>query len=536
MLLNRWPIRWKMTLLSFCIVLFSLLIGGIVIVGHTIDVKEAAIGKRSLLTARTVARLPEVKQNVTDPQGSKEINSIVERIRVVHNASYIVVMNMDHVRLSHPVTDRIGTVSHGKDEQAAFANHTYVSKAKGELGTAVRAYVPILNKRHQQIGVVMVGNLLPGILEIVSGMAQEIYFIVFLALLFGIWGSWLLATHIKKQIFNLEPHEIARILDERTAAFGAMQEGIMAVNKHQEITIFNQKAKELLGINGPVIARRVEEVFPFSELVGMLSDQSPLFNYEMQTNGKILMTNRVPIKVNDQIVGVVASFQDRTEVTKIAEELTGVKAFVEALRVQNHEYLNKMHTIAGLIQLNKNDKALDYVFDITNHQEKLIGFLKKRINDDSLAGLLLSKVKKGKELGIDITIDETSKLYRFPKLLDHHDFVLILGNLLENAFDSFKGIKKTEKEIFLAIHERDETVAIQVGDNGSGMDKPLAEKIFEKGFSTKGNKNRGIGLHLVNQIIKKGKGDIDIKTEKGEGTTFHISLPLKVRGDSNENV
>lgn len=39
----------------------------------------------------------------------------------------------------------------------------------------------------------------------------------------------------------------------------------------------------------------------------------------------------------------------------MAEELTGVKNFVEALRVQNHEHMNKLHTIAGLIQLGKSE-------------------------------------------------------------------------------------------------------------------------------------------------------------------------------------
>jgi two-component system sensor histidine kinase DctS len=524
---NRLPIRWKITILSFGIVLFSLLIGGIIWIGHIIDVKEEEISKRSLLTARTVANLPEIKENVTNPRAGKTINPIVERIRVVNNAEYIVVLNMNHVRLSHPAADMIGTISSGKNEQAAFANHTYVSKAKGELGTAVRAFVPVVNKGHQQVGVVIVGNILPGIFQIVKGMTDEIYLIVLLASLFGVWGSWLLARHIKKQIFNMEPFEIAIILDERTATFHAMHEGIMAINNRQEITIFNEKAKEILDIHGDVLGKKIGEFIPFSELPKMLSKDSPLFNDEFRINGKILMANRVPITVNNEVVGVVASFQDRTEVTKIAEELTGVKAFVEALRVQNHEYMNKMHTIAGLIQLNKGEKALNYVFDVTNHQERLTNFLKKNICGDSLSGLLLSKVKKGNELGINVTIDETSKLNRFPILLDDHDFVLMLGNLLENAFDSFQGTNRKEKEISVRIHQNAESVTIRVKDNGSGMDKSVVQKVFEKGFSTKGNDNRGIGLHLINQIVKKGKGDIYVETEKGKGTTFHISLPLE---------
>ncbi len=58
----------------------------------------------------------------------------------------------------------------------------------------------------------------------------------------------------------------------------------------------------------------------------------------------------------------------------MAEELTGVRAFIEALRVQNHEYMNKLHTIAGLIQLGKTSEALAYVFEEKEEQESLMYF------------------------------------------------------------------------------------------------------------------------------------------------------------------
>lgn len=60
---------------------------------------------------------------------------------MINEADYIVVMDMNHIRYTHPVSTSIGKKSEGADEEAAFAEHIYFSEAKGELGTAVRAFI-----------------------------------------------------------------------------------------------------------------------------------------------------------------------------------------------------------------------------------------------------------------------------------------------------------------------------------------------------------------------------------------------------------
>ena len=116
----------------------------------------------------------------------------------------------------------------------------------------------------------------------------------------------------------------------------------------------------------------------------VLTSGETIYHEEMRIGDKLIMSSRVPILVEGQIVGAVAVFQDRTEVTKLAEELTGVKAFVDALRVQNHEHLNKLHTIAGLIQLDNKEKALNFVFDVSEKQEELSKFLVNKMKDYSV--------------------------------------------------------------------------------------------------------------------------------------------------------
>lgn len=519
------PIRWKIMGLILVIMGLSIFMIGVGLIGNFINVKEEELKERALITARTVAEVPGIKSNVnSDRKARNTINPLVERVRIINGATYIVVLDMNRVRLSHPVQSLIGKVSEGADEGPAFAEHTYTTKAKGESGTAVRAFVPIMDNDHEQIGVVLVGYLLPTVWEIILSLRFDILTTIIVSIIFGGWGSWILANHIKRQIFQLEPHEIAALLVERTETFNAMHEGIVAINNNEVITVFNEKAKQLLGISGDVIGEKISDVVPDTYLPEILSINQPVYNKELNVRNQMLLSNRIPIKVNNETVGAVAVFQDQTEVKKLAEELTGVKAFVNALRVQNHEHMNKLHTIAGLIQMNHKEKALDYVFQVTEEQQELTQFLGKKIHDESLSGLLLSKVSRGKELGIQVIIDRNSHLGWFPNPLDHHDFVIIIGNLIENSFEAFDDVKQEDKQIFISFEQDAHVTSILVEDNGTGMDEDIKEKIFIQGFSTKGAAGHGIGLYLVNEIVKNANGEISVDSEKGHGTTIMISF------------
>ena len=123
--------KQKMTLnkgmiaLTFFIIAFSLLIAGVFILGSIVNSKEKELQEQSMLVARTVATLPEIEDtlhnenNLSIEAQARRINQTVEQLRTVNSADYIVIMNMDHMRLSHPLTSKLGTVSTTPDEEAA---------------------------------------------------------------------------------------------------------------------------------------------------------------------------------------------------------------------------------------------------------------------------------------------------------------------------------------------------------------------------------------------------------------------------------
>lgn len=511
---------------SFGIVLFSIVIAGIIAAGKVYDETEKRLGERGLITGRTVANLPDVQQFILDSEGWEKINPIVNRIRTINDADYIVVLNSNRIRYSHPVEEKLGTVSAGKDEGAAFAEHSYISKAKGEMGVAIRSFVPVMNNDHEQIGIVIVGNMMPEVGSVLSSITSELAMIALLALGFGSIGSWILARRIKKETFQLEPHEIARLLVERTATFEAMNEGVIAIDNDGNIMIFNDKAKRILGVSYETTEKKLQDVISSKKLLSLLRSRDRLESEEITAGGKVLMLSKVPIQVVDQIVGTLAVFQDRTEVAAIAEELTGVKSFVEALRVQNHESLNRLHTIAGLIQLDQKDKALDYVFEVSQQDEDLSSFLSKHIEDFKISGLLLSKIRRGKELGVEVTVNRSSTYVKNPSLLDSHDLVLILGNLIENAFYSFNSVTQEQNFIHISIVQDDAFLYLAVEDNGCGMRENIQEKVLEKGFSTKGEDGNGLGLYLIKRTVDRVNGNLTFTSREGEGTSIELVIPM----------
>jgi PAS domain S-box-containing protein len=73
-----------------------------------------------------------------------------------------------------------------------------------------------------------------------------------------------------------------------------------------------------------------------------------------------------------------------------------------------------------------------------------------------------------------------------------------------------------------------EYVEVEVRDTGTGMNPDVKEKIFEPFFTTKGpGKGTGLGLAVVTGIIKSHRGIIDVESEPGSGTAFHIYFPIK---------
>lgn len=108
--------------------------------------------------------------------------------------------------------------------------------------------------------------------------------------------------------------------------------------------------------------------------------------------------------------------------------------------------------------------------------------------------------------------------------MDRTQLIRIITNLVKNAIQSIPEQQET-KSVLVSIRRSENNVLIGVKDNGTGIEKPNINHIFEPKFTTK-NSGMGLGLGIIKNIIENYRGTITFETEFGRGTTFTVCLPI----------
>jgi len=113
-----------------------------------------------------------------------------------------------------------------------------------------------------------------------------------------------------------------------------------------------------------------------------------------------------------------------------------------------------------------------------------------------------------------------------------------LVNLLENAVEACAADgRKQDHVVTFRVRGAPDEVTFTIIDNGTGMDRETREKLFTLFFSSKGSAGTGIGLFVASQVVRQHGGHIAVTSERGEGSTFTVSLPRRLpeavrRGES----
>lgn len=220
----------------------------------------------------------------------------------------------------------------------------------------------------------------------------------------------------------------------------------------------------------------------------------------------------------------VLSRKIKKEFLAFTEDFEGTKFLVDSMRANNHDFTNKLHVILGLVQIGEYDKAISYIQNISIIQRETISKVMNTIENPSFAALIVGKIARASECNVKFILNEGSCLKNSHITLPSEALVTITGNLIDNALDSMNmDSTKKDKELSLGVYSRPNELLIIVKDTGTGIEEELKDKIFEKGFSTKGE-GRGIGLYHTKQLITSLGGRISVESEVGIGSCFMVNL------------
>lgn len=518
----------RMILLVTVLIIFQLGLMGMIFTHSIAELLEDQIGKRALRVSQTVSLIPGIKKRLIEGDPEGWIQEVAEDIRRQTGAEFIVVGDREGRRYSHPKPDRLGNFMVGGDNALALKEgRSYVSKAVGTLGPSIRGKTPILSDDGDIVGIVSVGYLIEDVNSIIRQRQRVVYFYVVVLIVVGIWGAVVIAGKFKSAIFGLEPEEIARLFTERSAVLESIREGIIAIDNEANITMANQASLDNLKLetDSEIIGRKLDDLFPRTGMMKVLETGKPLFDRMVVIGEKEMIFNMVPITHDGKIGGVVATFRRKDEIDILARELSHVREYSEMLRAQTHEYSNKLHTVAGLIQIGANQEALDLVSKETTGYQSIIGFLTSAVSDPLLSGIILGKYNRAQEMKVEFSVDEGSSLADVPQWISREKIITILGNLLDNALEATNSARGRGRAVRLSMTDMGKHIIIEVEDSGSGVAEGEEEKIFLPGISSKERPHGGMGLHLVKQALESLEGNITIGASELGGALFTVIIP-----------
>ncbi|QTF06518.1 two-component system sensor histidine kinase DcuS [Brenneria izadpanahii] len=515
----------------------SAVIGAVLLVVYALlffrinQLSEDHLREKAFAIARTFAASPVVIDELNGIGNPGSIQEAAEVILRRNQLLFITVTDMHTIRHTHPEPERIGEYFAGRDIYPALLGMENSSINRGTLDPALRVFTPVFDHNNQQVGVVAVGIALTSVQKVIRENRWMIPWAILAGALVGWLGTLVLVKILKRIMLGFEPFEISNLFEQRNAMLKQIKEGVIAVDTQTNITVINDEAIRLFRQGGSQSVDKTaesirEQWLEHLHLKPVLENGIPRRDEEINVNGHLLLTNTVPVFVKGDMIGAIATFRDKTEISQLLQRLSGMSYYADALRAQSHEFMNKLHVILGMLHLKYYSQLENYILKTANNYQAEIGSIIRKVKSPVIAGFLLGKINRARDLGITLSISEDSLLPDTDDVDATNELITVLGNLIENAMDAIDGQENCE--ISVSFHHQDGRLHLTVGDDGPGILPENQEHIYEQGFSTKGS-GRGIGLYLTKQSLEKIGGNIDFESEPEVYTQFFVNIPYQAR-------
>lgn len=226
------------------------------------------------------------------------------------------------------------------------------------------------------------------------------------------------------------------------------------------------------------------------------------------------------------VINSLSAFRNRASLLRadyqfrlLQDTLAKLEDLNRTLRGQRHDFMNHLQVVYSLIEMDEYKSASEYIEKVYGDIQKVSRVMKT--SNAAVNALLQAKLLTCEKNGITAELDVTTQLKDLK--VPSWEFCRVMGNLLDNAIYVLKE-KTGDRILKVQLSEDLKSFHFKVSDNGGPIPQQQLDRIFEPGFTTKGEKGEGMGLAISRGILEEYGGNIHV-TSDAESTVFSGVIP-----------
>ncbi len=401
----------------------------------------------------------------------------------------------------------------------------------------------------KQIFIVLFGSIFPIIghtifhLSAIGIIENTFNFLPYL-FLFTIFTAYIGLTQFK--LFYFAPVV-------RDVLFDLMSEAVIVIDKQNFVVDINNAGFKLLNIKSDMIGENVKDVISFwSVIEPKISDninyEVILFTEEKEYSfitHEIIISRIELLKIFNGYFLIVRDVTENQRLHDIEENNRKLESIGILAAGIAHDFNNLLASIFGSIELakieNNNSHVQDYLLQAISNidrarslTEKLLTFSKggePATQPEKIADFIIQRVNyalSSTSINVKYSIPDGVWYINYDKIQISQVFDnIVLNSIQAMPMGGDISVFLTNVVISNKEHPNVESgyyVKISIIDTGIGIPKNIINFIFDPFFTTN-SKGQGLGLATCHSIINRHKGTIEVESEQGVGTAFHIYLP-----------
>ncbi|MER5666811.1 SpoIIE family protein phosphatase [Streptomyces mirabilis] len=272
---------------------------------------------RSLAVAETFAHAPGTREALSSPHPTLVLQPQAEAARKQSHVDFIVVMNTDGIRYTHPKPDRIGKKFVG-NTAPVLAGQSIIEEINGTIGPLVQATVPVKAPDGKVVGMVSAGITTANVGGVANRQLPLLLGAAAAALALALGGTALVSRRLLRQTHGLGPYEMTRMYEHHDAVLHAVREGVIIAGGEGRLLLANDEAQRLLDLPADAEGRHVLELGLEADTAELLASGRVATDEVHLVGDRLLAINQRPTDLQGGPPGSVATLRDSTELRALS--------------------------------------------------------------------------------------------------------------------------------------------------------------------------------------------------------------------------